>query len=157
MVLLGLSAPAQARELALHAPKPVVTLTLTRPDGTTLTTEEFRGKVLIVNFWASWCGPCIQEMPALAALQEKYGEEGLAVLPASQDAMGSKPFYQEQLDLPVLYDVKSMALNEIGGRGLPTTLILDREGREVARVEGALEWMSEPSLEKIESVLKSKD
>ncbi len=103
------------------------------------------GKGLIVNLWATWCAPCVAEMPALQAIAKALAPEGVLVLPLSSDRGGAavvQKFYAANgIDgLPVLLDPKGEAARAWSSRGLPTTLIIDRQGRERARLEGGADW-----------------
>lgn len=132
--------------------------------GNSVSISKFHGKVVILNFWASWCGPCVHEMPALVNLQKKYGPLGLQVVPVSQDWAKDqatiiervKKFYAaHHLDgLPLFIDDKGAASDVVGGDSLPTTVIIDRDGYERARVEGEPEWGSARTGKFIESLLQ---
>ncbi len=117
-------------------------------DGAAHGIEGFAGKGLVINLWATWCVPCVAELPALAALAGRVREAGILVLPASSDRGGApvveKYYRNHGLEgLPVWLDPKGAAARAWGARGLPTTLIVDRQGRERGRVEGGLDWASE--------------
>ena len=105
-----------------------------------------RGKPVVVNLWATWCQPCLREMPSLERLQEKLAGK-LTVAAISQDRGGEKAVtpYLAKLGLDkvrIYLDPKSEVGKAFGVRGLPTSIVLDAEGREVGRVEGAAEWDS---------------
>lgn len=105
----------------------------------------FRGRGLVVNFWATWCPPCVAEMPALDALHAAVAAEGLEVLALSSDRGGKaqvEPFYQRTgiRHLGIWLDPRGAAGRALGVRGLPTTVIIDRKGQEVARLEGEAAW-----------------
>lgn len=103
------------------------------------------GSGLVVNLWATWCAPCVAEMPALQALAKALAAEGILVLPLSSDRGGApvvQKFYAANgIDaLPVLLDPKGEAARAWSSRGLPTTMIIDRQGQERARLEGGADW-----------------
>jgi thiol-disulfide isomerase/thioredoxin len=107
--------------------------------------QEFAGKGVVLNLWATWCVPCVAELPSLAALATKM--PGLAVLPLSTDRGGAavvQKFYASHgiAGLGVWLDPKGVAAEALHARGLPTTLIIDRQGRERARLEGGADWAS---------------
>ncbi len=106
---------------------------------------EFRGQGLVVNFWATWCPPCVAEMPALDRARAALAGDGIEVLPLSSDRGGRaqvEPFYARTglKHLAIWLDPRGAAGRAFGVRGLPTTLILNRAGLEVARLEGEAAW-----------------
>ncbi len=116
-------------------------------DGRPVTIERYRGKVLLVNFWATWCAPCIHEMPTLDRLQKALGGPGFAVLTVSLDRKGMAavgPFWREQgyRHLPILLDSRWKTARRLGVGGLPATFLLDREHRIVGYLLGPAEWDS---------------
>ncbi|MFC0406775.1 TlpA disulfide reductase family protein [Roseomonas elaeocarpi] len=126
-------------------PKPLPALRFTDAEGTAKTLGEFRGQGVVMNFWATWCGPCVEEMPSLDRLAAALAGDGIAVLPLSSDRGGApqvKGFYAAHgvRNLAIWLDPQGAAGRQLGIRGLPTTVILDRQGQEVARLEGAAAW-----------------
>lgn len=123
----------------------------TDADGKPVTIADFRGKGLVVNLWATWCVPCVAEMPALDALAEKVAKDGILVLPISSDRGGApvvSKFYAAHnvSHLGVWLDPRGAASRGWSVKGLPTTIIIDREGRERARLEGGAEWASDEAV-----------
>ena len=110
------------------------------------TLADYKGKVLVVNFWATWCAPCVKEMPTLDALQTKMGGPDFQVLAISQDREGAKvakPFADKhEWKLPLYIEAPGKFMRDSKLLGLPTTIIVDKSGKEVARVEGELDWNS---------------
>jgi peroxiredoxin len=120
-------------------------IALTGLDGNSFNTSTFRGKVLVVNFWAAWCAPCTAEIPQFVSLQEKYRQQGLQVLGISMDDADDvlRKFYSEhKMNYPVVAgDLKSA--DAYGGvPGLPTTYIYARDGRLESRLVGATDFQS---------------
>lgn len=116
-------------------------------EGNSLTLADFRGKVVLLNIWATWCVPCRREMPALDRLQAQLGGDDFVVLPLSIDRAGLpaiKRFYEELglRHLGIYVDASGAGSRALGAPGLPTTLLIDRAGREVARKIGPAEWDS---------------
>ena len=127
------------------APQPAAVTPFQDADGKTLTLANFAGKVVLVNFWATWCAPCVEEMPTLDKLQATLGGENFAVVAISQDRDGltvAQPFAKEQgwKNLPLYVEPAVQFMKDAKLRGLPTTLLVDRQGREVARLEGENAW-----------------
>ena len=115
--------------------------------GRSLTLADFHGKVLLVNFWATWCAPCVREMPSLDRLQASLEGRPAVVLAISQDRAGARvvePFYRdlELLSLDIYLDPKGKLARAFGVRGLPTTMLIDAEGRLVGGLQGLAEWDS---------------
>ncbi len=120
--------------------------------------EDWRGRWIVLNFWATWCPPCRDEMPALDALEGDLGGPDLAVLPV---ATGRSPlpvirrFYAEAgLDhLPILRDPRQRFAAAMGVFGLPVTVLVDPEGREVARLTGDADWNGPDARRVLEALL----
>ncbi len=114
-------------------------------EGASHEVSAFRGHGLIINFWATWCAPCVAEMPSLAVLSRALAPDDIAVLPLSSDRGGAAvvgPWFESKgiTGLPVLLDPKGALARAWGVRGLPTTVVIDREGRDCARLEGGADW-----------------
>jgi len=127
------------------APVPAAAITFTDADGKETALAAFAGQGLVVNLWATWCPPCVAEMPALDRLQAMLRAERITVLALSSDRGGRaqvEPFYQRLglKELAIWLDPRGAAARALGARGLPTTVIIDRAGREVARLEGEAAW-----------------
>src|SRR5581483_9289869 len=108
---------------------------------------DFRGRVVLLNFWATWCVPCVEEMPSLDKLQAQLGSRDFTVLALSTDREGLsivQPFVDKigVRNLPIYLDQSRAAQRAFGLRGIPTTMLIDREGREVGRLEGMAHWDS---------------
>jgi len=125
-------------------------------DGTVVKSENFRGKVLLVNFWATWCPPCRKEIPYLIKLQERNKDKGFSVLGVSMDEGGRKlvnKFVSKLgVNYPVIIGDSKLARGFGGVIGIPVTFLVDREGNLVKRLDG---YVSERVLEKeLEKILK---
>jgi thiol-disulfide isomerase/thioredoxin len=120
--------------------------------------QAFTGQVLVVNLWATWCAPCVEEMPSLAALQRRY-EGRVRIVPVSVDGDGMRAQAQTKLAelsggaLPFLIDITRGLLFDIGAPGMPVTVIYDAQGQEVARLAGGADWSSEEAAALIDAVL----
>lgn len=124
---------------------PAPKLDVLKKDGTVLTLDKFHGKLVLVNFWATWCAPCIREMPSLATLQKKRGGKDFTVLALSQDFRewaAVNPFLEKhKLDgLPIYVDRKSATGRKLKVIGLPTSVLLSREGKVLGQLKGIAEW-----------------
>jgi thiol-disulfide isomerase/thioredoxin len=158
--LLALIIPflACAFNFAPTPPKPAPALAFEDAAGNPLTLQDFRGKVVVLNLWATWCGPCRKEMPSLDRLQGEYGHDGLYVLPLSLDRgelSQIQTFYEETgiQNLKIYRDPKGVASRALSALGLPTTVVLNRDGREVGRVVGPAEWDGDQAVTMLRAIL----
>jgi len=131
---------------AIHdSPMPIPELAFQQRNGSPATLENFRGKVVLLNIWATWCVPCRKEMPTLDRLQGKLGGPGFEVVALSIDRAGVEvveKFYREIAikNLPIYIDVTGKATRTLKVVGLPTTLLIGPDGREIGRLVGPAEW-----------------
>jgi len=136
--------PEKFRPLATPGDAP--TVPFQARDGSAVTiSEAAAGKGAVVNFWATWCLPCIKEMPALDNLKALLAKDGIAVIAISQDKGGLQrvePFYAKHSyrHLDIHLDDASAFARVLKVRGLPTTVLFDAKGRELGRLEGIEEW-----------------
>lgn len=133
------------KKLAFTEPTALPEVVLLDDTGTERNLAEWRGKVLVVNFWATWCASCRVEMPSLDRLQGAMGSDDFQVLTIAtgRNAMPAiEKFFAEAgvTRLQILRDERQKLARGLGILGLPVTLILDREGREVARMIGDAAW-----------------
>ena len=137
---------ATAVGLTAHpSPLPVAEVAFDDEQGRKHTLAQLRGKSLLVNIWATWCGPCRKEMPALDRLQAKLGGEAFQVVALSVDrgsVAAVRAFYDEVdiRSLTLYVDPTTEALAKLRIVGVPTTVLIDPEGREVARYTGPAPW-----------------
>jgi thiol-disulfide isomerase/thioredoxin len=129
--------------------------------GNTVSLSEFTGKIVLVNLWATWCEPCLREMPSLERVQSRLGEK-IGVVAISEDRGGSKtvePFIDKLglRSVKVYLDPKSAIERAFKVQGLPTSFLIDRKGRVLGRVEGAAEWDAPKLLEVLKSFLGGDD
>jgi len=129
-------------------PLPVPDIRFLDADGKEKTLKDFKGQVVLVNFWATWCAPCIRELPSLDRLQAQMGGKDFTVLAVSVDRGGTKtaaPFLEKHgwKNLTVNMD-RNMALSRaLGVRGMPSTYLISRTGAVMGVLVGPAEWDSE--------------
>lgn len=137
------------RKLVFHdAPMAATDQTFLSEDGADLSVSDFEGQIVLLNFWATWCAPCRHEMPMLSELQAELGGDDFQVVTV---ATGRNPvpsmqrFFDEiGIDnLPLHTDARQGFARAMGVLGLPVTVILDREGQEIARMQGDADWNSD--------------
>ena len=151
------------RAMVLHEePQEVPAVSFTDMDGEELTLAAFEGRFVLLNFWATWCAPCREEMPSLDRLQRALGGEAFAVVTV---ASGRNPppairrFFEEEgvTDLPVYLDPRQAMSRQMGVFGLPTTVLIDPEGREIGRLRGDADWAGAEALALIEALIGGED
>jgi len=138
---IGVTATSKINGVTARAPAPQVLLT--DLNGQNLNTATFRGKVLLVNFWAAWCTPCADEVPQFVNLQQKYHDEGLQIIGISIDDSDSelRDFYRRyKINYPVIAGSQKIAQDFGGILGLPTTLVIRRDGDIEEKFVGATDF-----------------
>ena len=146
-LMLLVAAPAGATDLVETAPK-AVAITVQDRDGRDVEPAKLGAKLTLVHFWASWCGTCRVEFPSIDALQRDMRSEGVQVAAVSLDRLGWPAIDRtvgalEIHEVTLLHDRNREAAQALAVPGLPTTVVLDGEGREVARIVGAGDWDDE--------------
>ncbi len=139
-------------------PEALPDVTFEDASGKTVSLSSFKGKTILLNLWATWCGPCREEMPALNRLQKELGSDKFEVVALSLDRGGyqaSRKFLDDlQADDVKLYAdptaKQGMALRLIG---MPTTILIDKDGREVGRLAGSAKWDSDDAKKLIEAAI----
>ncbi len=144
--------------LEMLQPAPLPPAGFADHDGRAVTLADFAGKGVVLNLWATWCAPCVAEMPALAQLAHALAGDGIVVVPVSSDRGGVKvvaKFYagHDVTDLGIWTDSHGEAARAWGARGLPTTLLIDRRGRAVAKLEGGAEWATPEAIAKVRALV----
>ncbi len=137
---------------------PLPDITWTLKDGTAQTIADYAGKGVVLNLWATWCVPCVAEMPALDSLAAAVARAGVVVLPLSSDRGGVaavERFYGQRgvKNLPVVLDPQGAAARALGARGIPTTVLIDAHGKERGRLEGGADWASEQSIAMVKALV----
>ena len=124
--------------------------------GRTISTTDFGGKLLILNFWASWCAPCVEEMPSLDNLQKQLGNKGLVVLGLSIDK-DANAYRQFLARTPVAFDTArettQMVNVDYGTLQVPETYIIDRSGKVLKKIVGKETWNDERVINYVDSLL----
>ncbi len=144
--------------IPVSEPAPRPALAFRDAAGAALGLADFAGRVVLVNFWATWCAPCIREMPSLLRLGRRLEGEDFTVIALSADRKGFAvitPFIAEHelAGLAVYHDPKSRSALALKILGLPTSVLFDRRGRELGRLSGIAEWDSGEAVALIEYYL----
>jgi len=165
------SVPASLQSATASANDPFATLKITRLapgatvaafdlktlDGQSLRSQDLAGTVVLLNFWATWCGPCKEEMPSLAKLQEQFDPKHMRVVTVTADLhpQGIKQFLGHLgIQLPVLFDEDQEVSRSFMVRGLPTTVLIAPDGRPIGRAVGPRAWDSDESVTLVRRVLE---
>lgn len=158
-------------KLIVHdAPRPRLETAFETGSGEKRTIADWEGKVVLLNFWATWCPPCRKEMPSLDRLQAEMGGEGFEVVALSMDRASTERIEAFYAEVPqaegapwtvsnlAVYREPTLRIGAEGGvLGLPVTLVLDREGREVARLQGEAEWDSDRAKAMLRAIIEALD
>jgi peroxiredoxin len=175
LVLLGLlvlagceSQPGRAQEVdqdpfprldlvRVTPPTPALDFTVPRLAGRSLSLADFRRSIVLLNFWATWCPPCREEMPSMERLYQRYQDRGFTILALSIDRnVAAVPGFVEgfRLTFPIGLDPEAAVAKLYRVRALPTTVLIDRAGQVVAGAAGARNWDSPAAYAVIETLLK---
>jgi peroxiredoxin len=149
-------------QFAQHAPRTgysAADFSLPALDGTTVQLAALRGRLVFLNFWATWCPPCREEMPGMEALYRRFAGRDFAMLAVSQDEQGAEtvaPFVKEMgLTFPVLLDPEGTLPPRYGVTGYPETFLIDRNGEVVHHTIGPADWNSPEMVAYIEQLLSA--
>ncbi len=129
-------------------------------DGRSLSLADYRGKVVMINFWATWCIPCRVEMPSMENLYEKYGGRGFEILAVSGGESQSvvQPFIENlKLSFPILLDEQFEVHEKYEVSAIPSTFLVDKSGVITHRFFGAVDWNDDQSKELIGKLIKAKE
>lgn len=134
-----------AKFVLAKEPKPLPELAFTDAEDKPVTLSSYKGKTVLMNFWATWCAPCVKEMPSLDKLQAEMSKDKFVVLPLSLDGPSRAkvaPFYADRklANLGIFFDKGKKVLGALGVSVLPTSILIDAQGRELGRLEGDADW-----------------
>lgn len=146
-LVMLVASPLAAETVRFDSPQVLPDLSVLAADAKEAETPaDWRGQVVVLHFWATWCAPCVEEMPDMNRLAKRYaGNRQVRIVPISQDMTGFvtiKSFYRRyQLDaLPSYWDARAKAFKALALTALPSTLIVDREGYVLAQIRGQASW-----------------
>jgi len=158
--LAGLNKGPMAAFVARKTPLDLPDAGFEGPDGAPMTLADLKGKVVLLNIWATWCVPCREEMPQLNALQAELGGADFEVVAINIDKGGvdkAKAFLAETgaTDLAFYADPSAKLFAKLKAVGMPTTLLLNRQGQEIGRLVGPADWASPEAKQLIETAIKN--
>lgn len=150
------------RLVVLEDPPPMPTRALRDANGAEASLAAYQGEVMVLNLWATYCPPCLTEMPSLALLQRRF-EGRIRVVPVAADGEADRVRAQTMLaelsdgTLPFLIDITRGVLFDAQAPGMPVTIIYSRDGRELARLAGGADWAGEDAVALMEAVLAEEE
>ena len=158
------SAQTYTRGAEVQSPsarKPAPEASFTDGQGRPVSLGDFRGRVVLLNLWATWCAPCVKEMPTIDNLARIVGGEPIQVIALSVDRGGAatvRPFYERTgvKNLGIYLDSGNKVPRAFSVRGLPTTIVIDRQGREAYRLEGTADWDSKANVAMLRALAAEK-
>ena len=133
-------------------------ITLSDPTGRPVSLSEFRGKIVFINFWTTWCLACVIEMPSMEKLHQRFKDKDfiMVAINLQESAARVKQFYEEyKLTFTALLDITGDVGAALGIRSIPTTFILDKNGRIIGKALGPREWESKKSIALFEYLTNS--
>ena len=151
-----LYAAAGMKEVIEHRPAP--TFSLRTVDGRAIDLESLRGHGVLVNFWATWCGPCKDEMPALQRLKQAFPSDNFELLAVTTDQQPEsirRFVHALNINFPILMDESKDVSAAFGVRGLPTTIVISKNGLLMGRAVGPRRWDAPESVALIDALVES--
>ena len=143
------------------AGEPITNIVFQDESGAETGLDKWRGRVVLLNLWATWCAPCRKEMPELDALQQKLGSSDFEVVAVSVDRQGAavaRKFLDDTKasNLKLYVDTTARALDAVKAVGLPATILIDRQGKEIGRLLGPADWASPEAIALVEKAIATK-
>jgi peroxiredoxin len=155
LIIAFTSSQSEAKEEAQHIAS---NFTLENLDGKEVSLLQFRGKYLLINFWATWCGPCKIEMPSLEKLYQQFKSDNFDMLGISNDMFGGRvvrPYIKaEKITFQMLLDQRMIVSRQYGIVSLPTTILIDPKGIIIGVLQGAEDWSDPETLQYFKKLLK---
>lgn len=155
-LLLGCEGSSTSRPSAMIG-EPAPDFTLMNMEGEQVSLSDFRGQVVLINFWATWCPPCREEKPTMEKLYERHKDDGLVVLAVNVEENGHQVVSQylmtNSFSFPIVLDPKAVAQSQYGVFRYPESYVIGRDGIVVEKIIGGRDWMSNPTYRMITSYL----
>ncbi len=142
----------------LPTPKDIPDVTFKDAAGQVVALSGFRGKLVLLTLWATWCPYCARELPTLDNLQEMFGKEKFMVLPVSVDKEGpsfvKKYMEEKSINLPTYSDPRDSISKVLGTRGVPYSMLIDQDGRQIGSIYGETSWAAPESAALIKAFIR---
>jgi thiol-disulfide isomerase/thioredoxin len=149
---------AMAKFRFLENPRSAPAVEFAMPSGQRVPLSSLRGKLILINVWASWCPPCREEMPSLARLARLLDADAISVVTLSIDKQPADALRflraHDASSLPLYVDPEAKIAETLGAVGVPVSILIDAEGREIGRLRGSADWSSEEAVLLIRAVLR---
>ena len=155
ITVIALTQPVTALAESLYDKLPVTTL-----EGDAVDLNQYKGRLVLLNFWATWCPPCIKEMPSMQRLQDQFSEQEFQVVAVNlaQNATTVESFLLEQefdFTLPVYLDEKGQGFKDLELQGMPSSFLIDQQGQVLETIVGGREWDEPKTVEILRSLVKN--
>ncbi|MCV6613133.1 MAG: TlpA family protein disulfide reductase [Amphritea sp.] len=155
ITVITLTQPVTALAESLYDKLPVTTL-----EGDAVDLNQYKGRLVLLNFWATWCPPCIKEMPSMQRLQDQFSEQEFQVVAVNlaQNATTVESFLMEQefeFTLPVYLDEKGQGFKDLELQGMPSSFLIDQQGQILETIVGGREWDEPKTVEILRSLVKN--
>ena len=142
----------------IDAPPPPPAAVFLDANGGEVRMSDYEGRIVLLNLWATWCAPCVEEMPALDRLEGELGGDDFAVVTVSLDRSidQARGFFERTSlqHLPLLHDASFSSPDAVGAIGLPVSVLYDRRGNEIGRLMAPAEWDSEDAMDLIRAAIR---
>ena len=164
-VLASLTFPASAHDPSLHGfnlttfdpPFPAPAFDLETLNGSPTKLSDYKGQYVLLNFWATWCPPCLEEMPSMEGAYQRYKDKGFTVLAISSDEEGKtavEPFVEKLgVTFPIMFDPDKAVSSIYGANNLPLSFLLNPEGQVIAGSTGERDWTSEEAISVLDELI----
>lgn len=155
ITVVALTQPVTVLAGSLYDKLPVTTL-----EGDAVDLNQYKGRLVLLNFWATWCPPCIKEMPSMQRLQDQFSEQEFQVVAVNlaQNATTVESFLMEQefeFTLPVYLDEKGQGFKDLELQGMPSSFLIDQQGQVLETIVGGREWDEPKTVEILRSLVKN--
>jgi thiol-disulfide isomerase/thioredoxin len=124
-------------------------------EGNAVSLQEFKGKVVFLNFWATWCGPCVREMPAIENAQKHFKDEPIVFLLSSSESIDKIKRFKEKKAYDFHYLQLDMGMEQLNIYSLPTTYVFNRKGKLILNETGARMWDNDKNLEELKKIIEN--
>lgn len=156
LIIIGVSIPVKADDSMMFSE-----LSFPDTNGDVVNMTDFKGKVVLLNFWATWCPPCVKEMPSMQRLKDHFSDQPFEIiaLSAGEETKAVNAFLSQlktEFTFPILLDSEGVSFMALGIKGLPMSFILNKEGKRIMTILGGREWDDQIQITLIKNALENK-